>query len=152
MKILRFTMDSPDALQKGWALKKKTPNKIRNCLGNKVTAAVRRQSKPTSKEKVEPFPAETLKRLKAQVVSRALERRFFSSGRTYLTILPDRTGYCKYVTIKPLIMQLQMAGRGLLIMICHGTNSTLFVTVNLEIFISNPSCNGIAASSSPCCV
>lgn len=94
-KTIQFTLDSPNESQQGWALKKKATNKIHNRLGMKAATAVKKRSKNTE-ERVEMFSAETLERLGAEVIPRVLERRFFSSGKTYLTILPDRTGYCKY--------------------------------------------------------
>jgi hypothetical protein len=91
-KTIQFTLDSPSDSQKGWALKK---TKVRNYHGNKVTAAVRKSK--NTKKKVEVFSEETLERLKAQMTPRLLDQRFFNSGKPYLTILPDRTGYCKYL-------------------------------------------------------
>ena len=48
--------------------------------------------------KVEVFATDTLERLKALAPPPGLgvlDRRLFDSGRVYLTLLPDRTGYCK---------------------------------------------------------
>lgn len=88
---LQFTLDSQNEAQQGWSVKKKAI-KIQNHRGERAAAVKRRKN---TEERVEMFAAETLDRLKGLVVPRALERRFHRDGKIYLTILPDRTGYCK---------------------------------------------------------
>lgn len=96
-KTIQFTLDSPNEVQHGWSVKQKT-SKVR-VRDHRPKRAVTRQRK-NIEERTEMFTAETLEKIKALATLRPLERRcFHNSGKIYLTILPDRTGYCRYVAM-----------------------------------------------------
>ena len=89
-KVIKFTLDSPNEVQENWA----TKNKPADSHNHRERRVSRRRKK--TQEKTEMFSADILERLKAQATTGTLERRVFSADKsTCLTLLPDRTGYCK---------------------------------------------------------
>lgn len=90
-RTIQFTLDSPGE-QEPWVVRQK-PAKPSNHRKRRAS-----RKKTEEEDKVEAFATDTLERLKALAPPlglRVLERRFFDHGRAYLTLLPDRTGYCK---------------------------------------------------------